>query len=178
MGIVEKLKKEFDFEEEWVNYELHPETPKEGVAISEKFPDLDLEKFRAGLNSRGEEYGVRFGDFSRISNSSFALQVAELARDLGCYGQYHEKMFEAYFCDGLDIGNQEVVIKVAGKCGIDESTSLYTINSGRFSEKLEQARLEASELGINAIPTFIIDGKTKMVGALPYGRFVKALTGN
>ena len=178
MGIVEKLKTEFDLEEEWVPYELHSDTPAEGVEIVEKFPDLSLEKLRAGLNSKGEQYGVSFGNFSRISNSSMALQIGELAKEKGCYGQFHEKIFEAYFRDALDIGNLDVVLDVATSSGLEREVTLEALNSGRFLDRLEQARVEVSELGITAAPTFIINGQTKMVGALPYVRFVKALTGN
>ena len=175
MGIVEKLKKEFDFEEEWISYELHPDTPEAGVAITERFPDLNLAKFRAGLNSKSEQYGLRFGNFSHISNSRIALQVGELARELGVYNTYHDKIFEAYFVDALDIGSKDVVLSVAGKSGIERHLVNGALESGRFLEKLEQARKEGSELGVTAVPTFIIDGKIKLVGALSYGRFRKAL---
>ena len=177
MGIVEKLKTEFDFEEEWVNYELHPETPMSGVAIAEKFPDLDVEKFRLGLNSRAEQYGLRFGDFNIISNSSMALQIGELARENGCYSLYHEKMFQAYFRDCMDIGNIQVVIDVAKKCGIDEGLTRETLDSGRFAPIIERARIQATDLGIKAVPTFIINEETRLVGALPLGQFKKALSG-
>lgn len=176
MGIVETLKKEFDFEEEWVSYELHPETPREGVAITDKFPDLNLKQFRAGLNSKSAQYGVSFGEFDRISNSFLSLQVGELAKELGLYKAYHENIFRAYFGDGLDIGDLNVVIDVARKSGIDEHPVTDALNSGRFVEKLEQARREGSELGITSVPTFIIDEKTKLIGAQPLARFKKALS--
>ncbi|MGD9819241.1 MAG: DsbA family protein [Desulfomonilaceae bacterium] len=176
MGIVETLKREFDFEEEWVSYELHPETPKEGVAISEKFPELNLGKFRAGLNSKSEQYGIRFGDFSLISNSSISLQVGELAKDLRKYSMYHKNIFEAYFVDALDIGRIEVVVEVAKKSQIPESFVHEALNSGKYLARLEQARQEGAELGINAVPTFIINGVRKLVGAQPLVRFKKILS--
>ncbi len=175
MGIVETLKKEFDFEEEWMSYELHPDTPKEGVPILEKFPELNLKQFRNGLNSKSEQYGLRFGDFTLISNSSMALQVGELAKELGRYQEFHENIFEAYFGQALDIGKREVVMEVARKSGIDEAAVNEAIDSGRFIHRLEQARSEGAELGINSVPTFIINGERKLVGALPLARFRKAL---
>ena len=42
-GMIEELKKEFDIREEWVSYELHPETPQESVLLAERFPDYDLD---------------------------------------------------------------------------------------------------------------------------------------
>lgn len=177
MGIVESLKKEFDFEEEWVSYELHPETPDQGVLMSEKFPDLDLDKFQAGLNARSEQYGINFGKFSLISNSSKALQISELAREAGIYDAFHKKMFRAYFCEGRDIGNIDVIIEAGRNVGLDERSINEAIDSGRFLIRLEQARLEALELKINAVPTFIIDGEKKIVGALPLDRFRRALSG-
>ncbi len=176
MGIVESLKKEFDFEEEWVGYELHPETPQQGVAITEKFPDLDLEKFQAGLNARSGQYGINFGKFSLISNSSMALQISELAREKGIYETFHKEMFRMYFCEGRDIGNIDVIIEGGRNIGLDERPINEAIDSGRFLVRLEQARIEALELKINAVPTFIIDGEKKIVGALPIDRFRRALS--
>lgn len=176
MGIVESLKKEFIFEEEWVSYELHPETPRQGVTISEKFPDLDPEKFQAGLNARSVKYGIHFGKFSLISNSSMALQISELARETGVYEAFHKEMFRMYFCEGRDIGNINVIVEAGRNTGLDERPIYEAIDSGRFLGRLEQARFEALELKINAVPTFIIDGQRKIVGALPIDRFRAALS--
>lgn len=68
-GIIEKLKHEFAIHEEWVSYELHPETPEEGILLAERFPDYDLDALFEELRVKGTAYGYEFGDVTLLSNS-------------------------------------------------------------------------------------------------------------
>lgn len=41
-GIIDELKKEFEIEDEWMPFELHPEIPQEGKKVSELFPGTSV----------------------------------------------------------------------------------------------------------------------------------------
>jgi predicted DsbA family dithiol-disulfide isomerase len=161
------LKKEYTIEDTWVSYELHPETPPAGVLLSEKFKGYDLSSFHEQLRKRGEEVGVVFGDRTLLSNSRSALMASEYARDLGQYDSFHENIFQAYFTEGLDIGNLDLIAAVAGKSGLDEKETLSAITDGRYLSRLDAARREGQMLNLTGIPLFIIENKYKIVGAQP-----------
>lgn len=170
-GIVDRLKKDYPIDDQWVSFELHPETPPEGMLLSERFKGFDLSSFYEQLRTRGKEVGVVFGTHTLLSNSRSALMASEYARDRGRYDAFHENMFHAYFTEGLDIGKPDVIAAVAKKSGLDEKESLKAIRDGRYASRLNDARKEGQLLGLTGIPLFIINNKHQITGAQPIETF-------
>jgi predicted DsbA family dithiol-disulfide isomerase len=165
------LKKEYAIEDTWVSFELHPETPPEGMLLSERFKDYDLSSFYDQLRMRGKEVGVVFGTHTLLSNSRLALIASEYARNEGRYDSFHENIFHAYFTEGLDIGNLKVIADVAKKSGLDEKETLSAVRDGRYASRLNETRKEATLIGLTGVPLFIIENKYKIVGAQPIETF-------
>ena len=165
------MKKEYAINDKWVSYELHPETPPAGMLLSERFKGYDLSSFYEQLRTRGKEVGVVFGNLTLLSNSRLALMASEYARDQGRYDSFHENMFHAYFTEGLDIGNLDVIAAVARKSGLDEKETLSAVRDGRYASRLNEARKEGQLIGLTGIPLFIIENKYKIVGAQPIETF-------
>jgi predicted DsbA family dithiol-disulfide isomerase len=155
----------------WVSYELHPETPPAGMLLTERFKGYDLSSFYDQLRVRGKEAGVVFVNHTLLANSRLALMASEFARDQGRYDSFHENMFHAYFTEGLDIGNLDVIAAVAGKSGLNEKETLRAVADNRYQPRLDEARKEGQLLGLTGIPLFIIDNKYKLVGAQPIEAF-------
>jgi len=170
-GIVDQLKKEYAIDDTWVSYELHPETPPAGMLLSERFKGHDLSSFYEQLRARGVEVGVVFGNRTLLSNSRSALMAAEFAHDLGKYDSFHENIFHAYFTEGLDIGNLDVIAAVAGESGLDEKETRRAVLDGRYKSRLDEARKEGQLLSLTGIPLFIVENKYKIVGAQPIETF-------
>jgi predicted DsbA family dithiol-disulfide isomerase len=169
------LKKEYAINDHWVSFELHPETPPEGMLLSERFKGYDLSSFYDQLRARGKEVGVVFGTHTLLSNSRLALMASEYARDQGRYDSFHENMFRAYFTEGLDIGKTDVIAAVAGKSGLDEKDTLSAVRDGRYASRLNEARKEGELLGLTGIPLFIIENKYQITGAQPIETFHQLL---
>jgi predicted DsbA family dithiol-disulfide isomerase len=93
--------------------------------------------------------------------------AAEFARDQGMYDSFHENIFHAYFTEGLDIGNLDVIAAVAGKSGLDEKETRSAVLDSRYKSRLDDARKEGQLLGLTGIPLFIVENKYKIVGAQP-----------
>ena len=165
------MKKEYAINDNWVSYELHPETPPAGMLLSERFRGYDLSSFYNQLRARGKEVGVVFGNPTVLSNSRLALMASEYARDLGRYDSFHENMFHAFFTEGLDIGNPDAIAGVAGKSGLDEKETLSAVRDGRYASRLNETRKEATLIGLTGVPLFVIENKHKIVGAQPIETF-------
>jgi predicted DsbA family dithiol-disulfide isomerase len=141
------------------------------MLLSERFKGYDLSSFYNQLRARGKEMGVVFGNPTILSNSRSALMASEYARDQGRYDSFHENMFHAYFTEGLDIGNPDVIAAVAKKSGLDEKETLSAVRDGRYAARLNEARKEGNLLGLTGIPLFIIENKYKITGAQPIETF-------
>jgi len=169
------LKKEYAIADMWVSYELHPETPPQGVLISERFKGRDLSSFYEQLRARGKEVGIVFGDRTLLSNSRLSLSASEYARDMGVYEAFHENIFHAYFTETRDIGNLEVLAAVAKKSGLDAGEALKAVNDGRYAARLKEAAREGQLIGLTGIPLFIVNNQYKIVGAQPISVFRELL---
>lgn len=165
------MKKDYGIDEQWVSYELHPETPPAGVLLSERFKGYDISSFYEQLRARGKDVGVIFGNRVLLSNSKAALMASEYARDKGKYDSFHENIFYAYFTEGFDIGNMDVIAAVAEKSILDKKEILSAVKDGRYASRLDDARKEGQLIGLTGVPTFIINGKHKIVGAQPIEAF-------
>lgn len=142
-----------------MGYELHPETPAQGIFYSELFKGRDMSEYREQIRKRGEEFGLVFAERTLLSNTRMVLQAAEFARDEGAFEGFHEAVFRAYFSEGRDIGNPEVIAAIAGSCGLDPDRMLSAVESGVNLPRLEAAHREGESLGLTGIPLFLINSR-------------------
>jgi predicted DsbA family dithiol-disulfide isomerase len=176
MGLVDKLKQECDLCVEWLGFEIHPETPPEGTPLVKMFPQADPENMARRLNSAGVPFGITFQKIRRVSNSRMALEAAEFAKEYNRFDQFHSALFLAYFSQGKDIGNIEVLKQTGRDAGLHAEEMVKALKSGKFRPMIENARQEAARLGVNAAPTFIIENKDRIVGAQPLEVFREKLS--
>ena len=176
-GVIEELKQEFDIQEEWVSYELHPETPEEGVLLVDRFPDYDLDALFEELRIKGARYGCEFGDVTLLSNSRKALEASELARDRGRHAAFHSAVFRAYFSEARDIGQLPVILDIAARVGLEPDGLLKALEQHRYEERLKKSRKEGELYDVTALPTFIFNGSDRIVGLRPIAVFRQLIEG-
>ena len=126
---------------------------------------MNVKAFWEGLNRTYGSLGVNFGDLSRLSNSRMSLEASEYARDAGRFDSFHGRIFRGYFNETRDIGDLDVLVELAQQEGLDTDDLRGALQEGRYVPRLDEAHSEGRRLGINAVPTFIINGKYTIVGA-------------
>ena len=165
MGLVDKLKQEFDLHAEWLPFEIHPETPPEGMPLVKMFPRADVETMTLRLNSMGAPFGLTVRQIVNIANSRMALEAGEFAKSQGRFERFHQGVFEAYFSQGKDIGNIEVLKQICREAGLDAVALEKALQRGTYRQAREETNKEAARLGIIAAPTFLFNEKDRIVGA-------------
>jgi predicted DsbA family dithiol-disulfide isomerase len=143
--------------------------------LTELFREEDIKRMTGHLQTAGAAFGITFIDRSFLSNSKNALQAAEFAREHGKFGAFHPALFSAYFSQGLDIGNSEVLARIAQEAGLDPDALISAIQVGTYLPKLEAAKEDAAHLGVTGVPAFFINRERSVVGAQPLDVFRKAL---
>ena len=171
------MKQEFEIVEEWLPFEIHPDTPLEGVLWKDYFPGMNPEAFFRQLDERGRKMGVRFGPQPLMSNSRLAMQGGEFAKEHGRYDAYHEAVFRAFFTECKDIGDQEVILDLAKVVGLDVVACRKALEDGIYMPRLHEASRKAKMSGFSAAPTFVIAGYGSLSGAQPIEQFRKILRG-
>jgi len=161
---------------EWKGYELHPETPPQGVKLSILFPGFNPESMVERLRRAGTPYGISFNKIERLSNSRLSLEASEFARDRGSYEKLHSRFFEAYFLEGRDIGSLETVLEIADEAGLDKVELKEALHKGIYRDRLQEHRELGLRYTVAGLPTFIINGEDKIVGAREYETFARAVS--
>jgi len=169
------LKEEFDLRDEWLPFEIHLETPRGGVLLTESLPHIDWPDLYARLREMGAPYDKKFADVLVLPNSNEVLQAGEYALEHGRFEQFNEAVFKAYFTDLQDIGARDVIIKVAGECGLDTDDLASALDENRYAARLCAVTEEARSRGINSAPTFIIDNQHAIAGMQSEGQFRQQL---
>lgn len=170
-GIVDKLKKEFDIDDEWLPFEIHTETPTNGMAIGNLFPPSSLESMFRNLKLMGEKYGIEFNIINILSNTHLSLAAGEYAKEMGKFHEYNQEIFNAYFSKGRDIGDINVILSIAESIGLNSMELQRKLSDGQYDGILRNTTEEAKRSRINSTPTFIIDDKYIIVGAQPIEKF-------
>jgi predicted DsbA family dithiol-disulfide isomerase len=175
MGLVNELKKEFAIRDEWLGFEIHPETPPEGMLLSDRLPDVDWDGLYRDLRRRSAPLGIAFGDVRLLSNSRTALEAGEYARDQEAFEAFHAAVFRSYFTDAQDIGNTEILLALADQAGLDAVELQKALDEGRYRPRLTAVNREARKYGFSGVPAFIIANRYTIVGAQPIEVFRQTL---
>ncbi|MBS1192618.1 MAG: hypothetical protein H6Q97_597 [Nitrospirae bacterium] len=175
MGLVDKLKKEFDLAVEWLGFEIHPETPPEGMPLIKMFPRADVDGMTRRLNSMGAPFDLTFQKIVNISNSRLSLEAGEFAKEQGRFDEFHHAVFETYFSQGKDIGDIVVLEQIGKGSRLDTAALRSALETGKYRKQLDKVKEGAAGLGVTAAPTFIINNADRIVGAQPIEVFRERL---
>ncbi len=109
-----------------------------------------------------------------VPNSLKALELTELARELGLHEAVHNRLMHAYWSEAANIADLDVLLGLCGEAGLDRDDCANALAEKRFRARVHAATREANSIGINAIPAFVLDGRMLLVGAYPHEMFEKA----
>jgi predicted DsbA family dithiol-disulfide isomerase len=168
---IEKLKREYDLAVEWRPFEIHPETPKEGAFTEElPFPKGYLEMAFANVKRLADEDGLQLKFSEKLSNSRLALYISEFARKKGKFEEFHKLVLEAYWLEGKDIGDKNLLLDLAESVGLNKNEINIYLSTDEPFKVVQKSLKELRTYGINGVPTFLIEDRL-IVGAQPYEIF-------
>jgi len=103
----------------WVQFPLHPETPKEGLSLEELFAgrDLDIPAIQGHLRELMRLEGLPYGNRTHTYNSRLAQELSKWGERFAAGTLLNQKIFEAYFVDGQNLANQNLLVNLAGEAG-------------------------------------------------------------
>lgn len=169
-----------DVELTWHAFLLDQTVPREGKPMAEfmsKFGSPErVQQMHAYVCEAGAACGVNFHfeEIQKIPNTRLShqlIQVTERPKQT----RLVEEIMKAYFEEGLDIGDLNVLCNVAEKAGISAIEAREKIAR---QEGLDAIRCDlefAHRVGITGVPFFIFNNKYALSGAQPVNVFVEAL---
>ncbi|GAA5073521.1 DsbA family oxidoreductase [Lysobacter panacisoli] len=167
---------------EWLPYQLNPTMPASG---------MDRKQFRTqrfgwenalAMDARAVDAGRRVGaDFrydrqSRTPNTLAAHRLSRLAWNEGgasLQDRLVDLLFVAYFTLGEDIGNTDVLELVALEAGMSPDA---VARSRSYAEEVTRLESNSHALGINGVPSYLVDGHLVLNGSTSIDGYVRAIT--
>ena len=174
---LERLREHFDLKINWCFLEIHPETPVEGMHTSSLgYDDSRWKLMMDNLSTMAKEEGIDFRPHDFTANSHKSLLLAEAARekDVDVFYRLHRSLFEAFFTEGLNIGDEAVLRDIAHQAGVSDEVISSAWSDARFEQRLKEYQGAAHKLEVTATPTVFFSQKNRLNGALSFDVFLKA----
>jgi predicted DsbA family dithiol-disulfide isomerase len=141
--------------EAWA-FELRPDLPPEGLprGVAYRGSRFGPDYFEH-LRQIAEEAGLRLNAPPLVANTRLAHEATEFAREHGDAHAFSRAVFAAYWENEEDIGEVDVLCRLAGELGMDGEALREALSSGRYHERvLEQLEWCRSQ-GVAGVPTFV-----------------------
>lgn len=176
---------EVDFDVSYHPYQLDP-TASPGAsgpvveAYAKKFGGRErAEEILANVTATAAEVGLDFRmDRALRANTLLAHRVIWLAAQPGspvAQDAMKERLLKAYFTDGLDIGDPDVLADCASEVGFDRGAVEAFLTSDRGVAEVSAELAVAAEEGITAVPTYVVNGRWAIPGAQEPETFAQVL---
>jgi predicted DsbA family dithiol-disulfide isomerase len=93
-------------------------------------------------------------------HTHLAFEGYQYAKERGKGNEYNQRVLEAFFVEGQDIGRTDVLTKLAGEVGLDPKEFEQALRIRRYREAHQQAlRHVYEEAGVQGVPMFVIGGQ-------------------
>ena len=122
------------------------------------------------------ESGLEFRlDRALRANTLLAHRLLWLAETKGRQIAMNERLLKAYFMDGLDIGDPDVLADCAADVGLDRDEVRAFFDSDAGLSEVPAEIEAAADMEITAVPTFVFDRKWMVPGAQDPDTFATVL---
>jgi len=162
---------------DWRPFEIHPEVPLEGMPVEDlPYPPDVWARMQDALRQSAAEEGLDVGKRPKVSNTHQALAAGAYAQaeEPDRFPMFHERLFKGYFAEGGDLGDPDVVERLASEAGLATARLNQALSEGRYESALTEATEDARRMGISGTPTFVFDRRFATSGAQPTETLLRA----
>lgn len=178
---------EFEYKDdiivEWHSFQLDPTIPaKTSLSLVEYLSERKgmapehVSQMMDNLTRAAKEVKIDFNfDKAIVSNTFTAHRLLQFAKEKGLGNETKEKLFHAYFTDGIDISSHDELLKIASSLGLVSNEVKQILNDTSYTQEVNSDIQMAREIGIRGVPFFILNDKYSISGAQDISVFKKAL---
>ncbi|MDK3075733.1 DsbA family oxidoreductase [Sedimentitalea sp. JM2-8] len=167
----------------WHPFELNPDMADAGENLREHLAgkyDVTPEQSamaRDRLTSLGARLGFafRWDDDKRIVNTFGVHQLLDWAAGHGLQHPLKLALFAAYFSEGQNVSDREVLVSVAASVGLDGDAARAVVTTGSHAEEVRRKQAFWTGNGISGVPTMVFGGKYLLTGAQGIDTYAEVL---
>jgi predicted DsbA family dithiol-disulfide isomerase len=174
------LRPDIEFDITWRAFQLNPDMPLEGKDRREHYEaKFGSAERTAQLTdnitnvAREENLDLIYDKIDRMPNTLASHQLIRWSGSAGCQDDVVERLFEAYFTKGQDIGDTAVLSQVAADAGMDGELVSELLENAADQNLVKEEDALARQMGVTGVPCFIVDQKFSLVGAQEADAFLQ-----
>jgi predicted DsbA family dithiol-disulfide isomerase len=166
----------------WLPYQLHPQITAAGLDYREllidKYGEEAYQEIMDNVKHTGRLNGIDFHlELIKVRpNTTDSHRLIYWAGEANLQSSMIEALFEAFFCNGRDIGDLETLVSIASERGMDESTVRQRLESDEDRQRVETQSRKNAESGIGGVPFFLFNRQYSLSGAQPVGAFRQVIS--
>ena len=156
--------KDKKIEVEHIPFQLNPDMPEDGILRSDylniKFGGKEFAApMYASMTQKAKEIGLSFNleKINKTPNTVLSHLLILLAKENGKENDVKKDIYTSYFISGEDIGDSEVLIKIAEKNNISKENFINYISKN--SQIISSYQKTAKEKNISGVPFFKIENQ-------------------
>ncbi len=167
----------------WKSYQLAPDmetTPgktihqylseRKGVSIDE------AKRMNDYVTDMAAKTGLVYNfDKAVVANSFNAHRLIHLAGEHGKQSEVKEKLLAAYFTEGKNVDDIDILIKIGTEAGLNTNEVKAALTGDTYANEVRNDIDEANQLGVNGVPFFVFNRKYAISGAQETQSFTQAL---
>jgi predicted DsbA family dithiol-disulfide isomerase len=167
----------------WKSYLLNPSMKTEpGKNINEYLSETKgwpleyAQQMNDRVTEMAEQEGLEY-DFDRavVANARDAHRLIQLAKANNKGDAMEERLFKAYFTEGKNIADHNVLLQLGEEVGLSTDQVQQTLKSAAYSEEVEKDIYEAYNIGVRGVPYFVFNDRYAVSGAQHAETFLGAL---
>lgn len=178
---MKELEGEFQFEVNYLPFELNPQMPAEGrnqkEYLTEKFGGPDrYQKLTDNVTqvAKGEGLAFDYDKQLKSPNTRDAHRLIWFAKTVGKQAAMKEALMKAYFEEGKDLTQKSTLVEIAAGAGLDSERINTLLSSDEGLVEVQYLEQMNYQRGISGVPFYIVNGKYGISGAQPSETFVSA----
>jgi protein disulfide-isomerase len=167
----------------WKSFQLDPNIPE---AVTENVYQYLADRkgmsyeqsvqMHESMAETAKKAGLEYNfDKAVVANSFNAHRMIQLAKTKDLGDAAEERLFYAYYTEGKNFGNAEVLVELGKNIGLTEAEVQTALTDDTYAYKVRQDIEEAQQLGVRGVPFFVFDRKYAISGAQPPEAFLETL---
>lgn len=172
-----------EVEIEWKSFQLDPtivtdasKTVHQFLAERKGISPEQAKQMNDRVTNMAKEVGLTYHfDKAIVANSFDAHRFSHLAKQHGVQNEAEEVLFASYFTEGKNTADQQTLMELGTKIGIDAGEVKEMLNDNRFAEQVNADIDEAHQIGVSGVPFFVVNRKYAVSGAQESTTFLQLL---
>lgn len=165
------------------SFELHPDIhPQSGISIYEYASQVSgiapsrAKQMYAQVSEQAKKIGIDYQPDKIVPANTFhAHCLTHFAAGHGKCLELSELIYQAYFSEGINIDDPDVLISLAERIGLNRTEAEEVLKNDQYAEKVWEDERISRIMNIQGVPFFLFDQNYRVSGAQDVVVFKKAL---